>query len=220
MKTSEKRAAVRPRLIVTTAGPLDAGVVVLVLSGGRARSSQRSRPYHLASLRMIPFAWIAGRRLRGQRAAVWRLRYRVRGWNAPALDPVRDVQWALDEVRRRHPAARVLVIGHSMGGRTALWCAGDGLVAGVCALAPWLEAEEPVDQLAGRILRVAHGNRDRVTDPNRSREYVHRATLAGADARFRMVEGDGHAMLRHAGSWSRFVGDFVATAFADAAFDQ
>jgi pimeloyl-ACP methyl ester carboxylesterase len=94
------------------------------------------------------------------------------------------VAWALDEVRRRHPRARVVFIGHSMGGRTALRCAGDPSVVGVCALAPWIEPGEPSAHLAGRTVLIAHSDRDRITDPEMSREFAEQVALAGAEVRF------------------------------------
>jgi hypothetical protein len=41
----------------------------------------------------------------------------------------------------------------------------------VSALAPWLEVADPVRQLAGRTVLLAHGDQDRVTDPERSYAY-------------------------------------------------
>ena len=199
----------RPRLIVTKAGPVDTRLVVLFLPGGRARSAQTARGTQAANLRLISFARIAGRRLRNHPAAVWRLRYRVRGWNEPSFDPVQDTAWALDEARRRHPGARVALIGHSMGGRTAFRCAGDPSVLGVCAFAPWTEVGEPVAQLAGRTVVIAHGDLDRITDPLLSRSYAERAALAGADVRFEIVAGEGHALLRRAARWKALITEFL-----------
>jgi len=99
---------------------------------------------------MVPFGWALRRATRGADVAVWQLRYRYGGWNEPYRDPLRDVSWALDEVRRRHPDAVVVLIGHSMGGRAALWAAGEPTVVAVCALAPWIEPGDPAGQVAGR----------------------------------------------------------------------
>jgi predicted esterase len=107
-----------------------------------------------------------------------------------------------------------------MGGRTALRCGGDDLVGGVCALAPWIEPGEPVAHLAGRKILIAHGDRDRVTDPQESREFAERAAGAGADVRFQTMAGDGHAMLRHARGWNALVTDFVAIPVAEGVADQ
>src|SRR3954447_22875142 len=76
--------------------------VVLVLHGGKAVSRELSMSTHLSVLRMIPFARLIRRRTRRDGVAVWRLRYRYRGWNGAEASPVTDARWALDEVRRRH----------------------------------------------------------------------------------------------------------------------
>jgi pimeloyl-ACP methyl ester carboxylesterase len=89
---------------------------------------------------MLPFGWP----LTAAGPAVHLLRYRYRGWNAPAADPVLDTTWALEEIASRHPGAPVVLVGHSMGGRAALWAAGAANVTAVCALAPWLVGTDPV----------------------------------------------------------------------------
>jgi alpha/beta superfamily hydrolase len=184
--------------------------VILVLSGGRARDRKPSRAIRLTNLRMIPLAR-AARKGAGDRAvAVWRLRYRYRGWNEPDRDPIWDARWALDQVRARHPQASVILVGHSMGGRTALWVAGDPIVVGVCALAPWVETDDPVMQVAGRTVLLAHGDRDRVTDQAGSRWFAGEAGRVSADVRFVVVRGDNHTMLWRWGRWNALVNDFVA----------
>jgi dienelactone hydrolase len=169
---------------------------------------------------MIPFARVAAlATASGHATAVWRLGYRLRGWNAPTLDPVLDARWALAEVQRRHPGARVILVGHSMGGRAVLRCADDPSVIGVCALAPWVEPGEPVDHLAGLSVVIAHGDRDRITDPRQSAIFAERAAAAGARIRFQVMRADGHAMLRHAARWNTVVRDFVTATVAAAARD-
>lgn len=187
----------------------DVRAVALVLHGGRSRGRGRVTRYQLAVLRMVPFGralHAAGRR---HGLEVRMLRYRLRGWNAPDLDPVRDARWALAEVEREHPGVPVVLVGHSMGGRTALRVADHPTVVAVCALAPWIEPGEPFAQLAGRSLLIAHGDRERMTDPAQSYRYAVAARgVARRVARFSVV-GDGHAMLRRAGDWTRLVVDFV-----------
>src|SRR6201991_3105374 len=120
---------------------------------------------------MLPFAWS----LAAAGSAVYMLRYRYRGWNAPFKDPVLDADWALGEIAERHPGVPVVLVGHSMGGRAALGAAGAPNVVAVCALAPWLGGSDPVDQLAGRTVLIAHGDRERWTSPASSFEYAVRA---------------------------------------------
>ena len=128
------------------------------------------------------------------------------------LTPSSDARWALDEIRRRHgDDVPIVLVGHSMGGRTALWVAGDAQVAGVIALAPWCEAGDPVDQLAGRDVLIAHGTRDRITSPAASLAYARRAVAAGARVRRLEVDGETHAMLRRPRFWNGLVADFVSS---------
>jgi len=178
---------------------------VLVLHGGREHGQDPVKRFNLAYLRMVPLA----RALRAPGVEVWNLRYRVRGWNAPSLDPVRDARWALDRIAELHPGAPVVLVGHSMGGRTALRVAGHPSVIAVCALAPWLVPGEPYEQLEGRALLIAHGDQERMTDPAKSLAFARQAkTVTDRVARFNVV-GDGHAMLKRARDWTRLVVSFV-----------
>jgi dienelactone hydrolase len=154
---------------------------------------------------MLPFAWMLARR----GLAVYVLRYRVRGWNAPARDALVDAHWATAAAAERHPGVPVVLLGHSMGGRAALAAAGAPNVVAVCALAPWLDGSDPVGQLAGRTVLLAHGDRDRWTDPAASYAYALRAKAAGvAVCRFE-VPGAGHFMLTRVGDWHTLVRRFV-----------
>ncbi|BBG00717.1 MULTISPECIES: alpha/beta fold hydrolase [Pseudonocardia] len=194
--------------------PAPAGVV-LVAHGGRAHSTAPARRRGLAYRRMPPFARAverAGREHRtglGSGIATHLLRYRVRGWNGPAMDALRDVQWAVRELTDRHPGRPVVLVGHSMGGRAVLGAAGAAGVVAVCGLAPWLDDTDPVAQLAGRAVLIAHGDRERMTDPAASYAYALRAReVTDRVARFD-VHGDGHAMLRRAADWTSLVSRFV-----------
>ena len=146
---------------------------------------------------------------RSRGLAVWTVEYRYRGWNGDERSPVVDTQWALEEVRRRHGDVPVVLVGHSMGGRTALQAAGDPSVRGVCALAPWTEARDPVEQLAGRSLLIAHGSWDTVTSAAASRRYAERASAVTSPVGRFVVEADLHAMVFR---WRRW--HVIATGFA------
>jgi len=208
-----------PRLLITEPVGAQVRTVVLMLPGGQARSVVRARGWQLAQLRMIPIAGVVHRAVGVLPVAVWRLRYRMRGWNAPHLEPVRDVRWALAEVQRRHPGAQVIMVGHSMGGRAALRCADDPSVVGVCALAPWIERGEPVEHLAGPVVVIAHGDLDRITDPRMSADFSERAAAVGAQVRLQVMPGSGHAMLRHAARWHGVVREFVTSMVSATARD-
>ncbi|WP_278259767.1 alpha/beta fold hydrolase [Nocardioides convexus] len=133
------------------------------------------------------------------------IRYAVRGWNAAPdrePSPVPDARWALDTLRREHDLPFVLV-GHSMGARTGVAVADEPGVVGVVALAPWLPADEPVEPLKGKVLRAAHGRRDKITSARATRRYVERAAEV-ADAGFTDMGGLGHYLLRGVPRWNAF----------------
>ena len=193
----------------------DPAAVVLVCHGGRSHGRDAGARRRLTYWRMRPFGTgleRAGRGYRTERGrhgvAVHLLRYRFRGWNGPAMDAYRDAAWAVGEITRRHPGRPVALLGHSMGGRAVLRAAGEPGVVAVCALAPWIEGD-PVEQLAGRAVLIAHGDRERMTDPAASLDYAIRARrVTDRVARF-VVHGDGHAMLRRAADWTSLVHGFV-----------
>ncbi|MBN9620076.1 MAG: alpha/beta hydrolase, partial [Actinobacteria bacterium] len=113
---------------MTTAPVLDVATpgravtaVALVLHGGRERGTGPVRARNLAVIRMQPFASALTRSGAPLGLAVARLRYRVRGWNGALRSPVDDVEWALDSLATRFPDAPVALVGHSMGGRAAVY---------------------------------------------------------------------------------------------------
>lgn len=188
-------------------GPVTA--VALVLQGGRADSFDPGDPSGLAAVRMRPFASSLHRAGRSHGLAVWTVHYRYRGWNGADRSPVADTGWALDEVRRRHGDLPVVLVGHSMGGRTAFRAAGDSSVRGVCALAPWTESGDPVDQLAGRSVLIAHGSWDVVTSAAGSLRYAERAAAVTSPVGRFVVEGDIHAMLFRWRRWHSLATGFT-----------
>jgi len=141
---------------------------------------------------------------------VWLLRYKVKGWNeghAPVPSPVPDARWALDEVRREHGSLPVVLLGHSMGGRTAVAVADDPDVVGVVAVAPWLPKDEPVESLAAKHLACAHGRSDKITFAKATARFVHRAAEVAASAEMVDMGRVGHYMLRRRTAWNRFAVD-------------
>jgi predicted esterase len=205
-------------------GPLSGAV--LVLHGGKVRSTEPVRPTNLAYLRMRPFAAAVARRAErdgvggpGGIGALL-LRDRFRGWNGADADPVTDALWALERIEQRYGRIPVVLLGHSMGARAALRAAGHPTVTGVVALAPWLPEDEPVAQLDGRRVLIAHGELDTVTDPAKSRAYAERARAAGTDVEYRVIPGGKHAMLADASAWHAPAAEFavghLAAQLADA----
>lgn len=188
--------------------------IALVLPGGRVESVEPSDPRQLAAVRMRPFATALRRQGALHGLAVGMVRYRYRGWNGDQMSPVADTRWALDDVRRRHGDVAVVLVGHSMGGRTALRVADDVSVRGVAALAPWLPRDEPVAQLAGRDILIAHGDLDRVTSPRASRRYADQANDVARSVEYVTVRGDVHGMLLRFASWHRLTTRFVLDTLA------
>ncbi len=192
----------RPSLSGAT--PDDARGIVLMLHGGADRGSKPVDDGSLSWRRSARMMREIGPSLTDDRLGVHLLRYRFKGWNAAAGEPspVPDARWALDEIAAAHPGLPVVLLGHSMGGRTAVAVADHPSVVGVVALAPWLPRGEPVDALRGKALRAAHGRKDRITSARQTREYVERALAAGADATFTDMGRVGHYMLRAADRWN------------------
>ncbi len=170
---------------------------VLVLHGGKARSTAPVEPAQLAVRRMQPFARTLA--ALGDDLAVGQLRYRYRGWNDAEAHPVADVEFALAAVEARFGPVPVVLVGHSMGGRAALRAAGRATVRGVVALAPWLPGTEPVEQLGGRDLVVLHGTRDATTGPGASSRFVERAEPFARRVACLRIPWSGHGMLLRGG---------------------
>lgn len=183
--------------------PASPRAIALVLHGGAEHGTM---PVDGRSL-----SWRRGRALARHLAApltndgigVVLLRYRVKGWNAGAAalpSPVPDARWALDALAAEH-GLPVVVVGHSMGARTGVAVADHPSVRGVVALAPWLPPDDPIAPLTGKILRAAHGRRDRITSARATRKYVDRAA-AVADAEFTDMGAVGHYLLRRTALWN------------------
>jgi alpha-beta hydrolase superfamily lysophospholipase len=197
-----------PTLDVATPGA-DPRAVALVLHGGREHSRMPVRPTNLAVLRMAPFASSLRRAGRRHGLAVAQLRYLVRGWNGTARSPVPDVEWALRRLAARFPSIPVALVGHSMGGRAAIYAAGHESVRAVVGLAPWIERGDPVQPVTGRHLLVAHGDRDRITSARGSAEWTRKAAGVAASAGYVAITGERHAMLHRAALWHALTTGYV-----------
>lgn len=180
--------------------------LILMLHGGQADSLEPvddSASWRRANWMM---GHITGRANLAS-VSVWLLRYQIRGWNervATPPSPVPDARWALDEVRRELGPAPVVILGHSMGSRTAIAVADDENVAGVVALAPWFPADTPVGTLAGKRLAAAQGRYDRVTSARQTRAFVRRAESVAASTEMKDMGRVGHYMLRRIPTWNDF----------------
>jgi dienelactone hydrolase len=194
--------------------------IALVLHGGRARSHQSVPPLSLAVLRMAPFAGALERAGGPGGLAVARLRFRVRGWNGDERSPVPDARWALDQLSERYPDVPIGLVGHSMGGRTALYVADHDSVVSAVLLAPWIEPGDPEAPLTGRRVLIVHGTLDRMTDPRASAALAQRARPLAAQLTYVQVKGDRHAMLRRAALWHRLTAGFTVGAVLNPALDE
>lgn len=179
--------------------------VILMLHGGKASSTQPVDDRSASWRRIAAMQRTVTPRAHEAGVSTWLLRYRERGWDGGA--PVHDARWALDEVRREHGAIPVVLLGHSMGGRTAVHVADDPSVVGVVALAPWFSPEDPDRTLAGKHLRAAHGRSDKITLFAMTRAYVQRAEQSASSATLTSMGRVGHYMFRRISAWNGFAVD-------------
>lgn len=182
-----------------------------MLHGGQESNHQPVENKHASWWRMALIAKALRPFAARHELTVVLVQYRKRGWNDDAdPDPVKDARWALSHIAGAHRGLPVVIVGHSMGGRTACRVADDASVAGVAALAPWLPKGEPNGTIAGKSLRVIHGTRDHWTSARWSRDYVDRSQGLAASATWTSMPGVGHFMLRRVRCWNRFVEESVS----------
>jgi alpha-beta hydrolase superfamily lysophospholipase len=178
--------------------------LVLMLHGGAERGLQEVDHRSLAFQRTWLMFESIGGRLRHAGAGVALLRFSVKGWNAGHADvpaPVIDARRALAQLHDRHPDLPIVILGHSMGARTAAWVADAPGVTGIVGLAPWFPADDPVRPLAGKRVVAAHGRRDRITSARASAAYLRRAESVAASTRFVDMGALGHYMVA---GWRRW----------------
>ena len=209
------RAVHRPVLsVLQPTGPTLG--VALVLHGGKSHSHEPVEARHLSPARMVPFARHLHRAGRDHGLAVWSLRNSVRGWNGHEMTPLQDARWALEQIRQQHPGVPVFLVGHSMGGLTAVCAADDPQVAAVVALAPWLSAGTPAWRVAGKKVLIVHGTTDRLTSPSESLKFARRASGDAASMQYVALKGAGHFMFRRVRLWHALATGFVMKAFGEA----
>ena len=203
-----------PRLVATRV-PAEPAAQVLVLHGGAARRhGMRVSPAQLSVLRMLPIAQRIASAGAG-RLAVVRLLNSVRGWDTHHT-PVRDVAWALGQLRDRFgPDLPTCLVGHSLGGRAAILAGDQPEVRSIVALAPWVYPTEGRRDLSGRQVLIVHGNEDRVASPARA-VAVAKDLARTARVGYINVDGGRHSMLRHHRQFDGYAADFArATLLGD-----
>jgi dienelactone hydrolase len=196
----------RPRLDLV-ADPPGSRDLVVVAHGGQEHSLEEPHDWRHAILRMWPFA--AAARQAAPDAQVALVRYRYRGWNGDQAHAAADMLQLLDAVPDH--IARILLIGHSMGGRAAIATAGHRRVVGVLALAPWLPVDEPMRRLHDRLVVLAHGDLDHTVDPRLTAEFARNVRRAGVPVALFSADDEAHALLRRHGDWDELVRRFVRT---------
>jgi dienelactone hydrolase len=194
-----------------------ARAVIVVAHGGKSKDRRRDSNLRPAALRMLPFSLDFARRGRGLGLAVAQLRYRNIGFNEGG--PVEDLTWALDRMAAKH-GAPICVVGHSMGARAAMLACGHPAVTAVAGLATWITPEDRIDQAAGRTVMLAHGLRDRVTDPARSYALAVQLRAVGArSCRFEVARA-GHTMLDRRSTWHELSRGFAFAALGLEPYDE
>jgi pimeloyl-ACP methyl ester carboxylesterase len=182
--------------------------VVVVAHGGQSVSTEPTTAHQLAVLRMIPLAGAVRHAVRGHAVVVRRPRFEVRGWNDADASPVRVLTRLLDHLREEFGPVPVVLVGHSMGARAVLRAAGHPSVTAAAGLAPWLPSGEPVDQLAGRRIMLAHGTADAVTSPADTWVYAERARALTSVTEIAVRTGE-HTMLWRAPLWHGLAAAFT-----------
>jgi pimeloyl-ACP methyl ester carboxylesterase len=191
--------------------PSRARELVILAHGGSVQADSPARDWHSGLLRVIQFGDAAAQA--APESAVGLLRYRVRGWNGDSADAARDVQQVIDAAPEQF--SRILLIGHSMGGRAVLRASAHPRVGGVLALAPWVPAVEPGLRPCEAPVVIATGTNDETTPPSMARDFVGRSRQGGAQLAYFEIPGAGHRLLRHADVVDQLIRSFVAHALSD-----
>ncbi|KRV46920.1 dienelactone hydrolase [Wenjunlia vitaminophila] len=200
-------------------GGAPAGTVrgaVLLLPGGEVMGTRR--PTGLAAAALWPLGRYLARAGRKEGLVGHIVHYRHSGWNGDSAHPAQDAAWAVEEVVRRYGDVPVCLVGMAMGARAALRVAGHEAVVSVVALAPWLPVvpdPDPVRQLAGRKVLIAHGTRDAEADPELSYRFAQRVKKVNPDICRFEVHSDGHTLYQHRPEIFALTSDFLlGTLFA------
>lgn len=195
---------------------------VLVLPAGSAVSTRRRSP--VAAAAALPLARHLVRAGRAEGLVAHIVHYRFHGWNGGHAHPAADAAWAADEVVRRYGDVPVCLAGVDMGARAALRAAGHPAVNSVVALAPWIPPDqegqepEPVRQLAGRHVLIAHGTNDCSCHPDLSYQFAERAKETNRNVCRFEVHSDGHSFHQYRPEVFALAADFTLGTLCGHAF--
>ena len=196
-----------------TASPSAPTSAVLVLHGGSVDSTGPVRRWSTALLRLVPVARAVAEQVPS--AAVYRLRFSVRGWNGDGAAVLRDAHWAVRRITQQHPGIPIVTVGHSLGGRVAVQTARtEPGVVGAVGLAPWLVADDPVQGLDGVPLFVVHGTSDGTIPEESTHAWLTRARSEGAVVQAVLIERGDHPMLRFFRRWHALAAEGVQAVLA------
>ncbi|MFJ4002617.1 alpha/beta hydrolase [Streptomyces sp. NPDC090023] len=206
---------VRTARLGKAVGPAPGAVsgAVLLLPGGDEVSTRRPFP-PLPGTLVRAVARSLARAGHAEGLAVHPVHYRYRGWNGDEAHLATDAAWAADEVVRRYGDVPVCLVGLDMGGRAALGAGGHEAVNSVVAIAPWLPEDgagtaEPVKQLVGRRVLIAHGTNDERCDPELSFRLAARAKKVNREVCRFEVHSDGHGLHQHRDEVLALTADFT-----------
>jgi pimeloyl-ACP methyl ester carboxylesterase len=133
------------------------------------------------------------------------VRYRVKSWRRLEAC-VDDARAAIGEIG----AARVLLLGFSMGGAVSIACADEPGVEAVVGLAPWIPDQLNLAPLRRKRFTVIHGGLDRWlpgipgVSAAHSRKGFDRARERGAEGEYVLVPGAVHGIALRS-PWGKLV---------------
>ena len=208
-----------------TRSPSDAEGVILVLHGGAEKGERRNTEltppvlligvgngrsalthafrlpdFNILAVDILPVVIRYATR-RGNQRGLHQLRFAVIGWNGERQSPVHDARAAIAEISERYPHTPIVVVGHSLGGRTAIHVADEPNVLGIIGLAPWIEPQDPIPTNPAVRVGILHGDRDLITSLRRSRGFVRTLTENGHDASLGRVENSLHGLFPRQKVW-------------------
>lgn len=203
----------QPRLVPVLVPSEPEAAVIVTHGGASRRGDPMVSPTQLSVLRMVPVA----RRVAttgGKRLAVFRLLNSTRGWDTRHT-PVDDVDWAVAQVGRQFATDLPIgLVGHSLGGRAALFAGDHPSVRTVVALNAFVFPSD-APRLRGRDVLFVHGDGDRVAPPSRASAVAERV-MASTRTSFVAVSGGRHAMLRRGRDFERLAAEFCTATLTDA----